>query len=127
MAKFKVGDRFVTKFNSLGTIINREHMHYEVKWDDVAVTCSYPTDWFDDYHSRNGTLVTGMPYAHPGYYLDGREYEPFKVINDWDLSYALGCVIKYVARAGRKTNDPIPDLEKARNYLNMEIERLKNG
>lgn len=45
-----------------------------------------------------------------------------------NLTFNLGNVVKYVARAGRKTNDPIEDLRKARFYLNREIERLaKDG
>jgi hypothetical protein len=34
-------------------------------------------------------------------------------------------VIKYVARAGRKTDNPIEDLEKAKWYIEREIEKLK--
>ena len=41
-----------------------------------------------------------------------------------NLSFNLGNVVKYVARAGRKTDDPIEDLRKAQFYLNREIERL---
>lgn len=41
-----------------------------------------------------------------------------------NLSFNLGNVVKYVARAGRKTDDPEEDLLKALFYLRREIERL---
>ncbi len=41
-----------------------------------------------------------------------------------EFSYSLGCVIKYVWRAGLKSENPIEDLLKARQYLDFEIERL---
>jgi hypothetical protein len=42
-----------------------------------------------------------------------------------NLTFNAGNVVKYVARAGRKTDDPIEDLRKARFYINREIERLQ--
>lgn len=49
--------------------------------------------------------------------------EPINVIEAWELRFHLGCVVKYICRAGRKGNR-IDDLKKARWYLNREIERL---
>lgn len=46
-----------------------------------------------------------------------------RLIETFDLNFALGNVIKYVVRAGRKTSDPRDDLEKARWYLEREIAR----
>lgn len=61
---------------------------------------------------------------HPSHYADGRQYEPIKVIKDWDLNFNLGNTVKYISRAGRK-DDIIQDLEKAKFYLEAEIEWLK--
>lgn len=58
----------------------------------------------------------------PAHYLAGREYEPRKVIEDWDLGFYLGNTVKYIARAGRK-NDRLEDLKKAKQYLEWEIEK----
>jgi hypothetical protein len=41
------------------------------------------------------------------------------------LNFNLGNVVKYVARAGRKTCDPKEDLKKAQWYLIREIYRLE--
>jgi hypothetical protein len=61
---------------------------------------------------------------HPAHYTAGRRFEPLEVIIDWELSFCLGTVLKYVSRAGRK-GDAIEDLKKARTYLNREIRRLQ--
>lgn len=50
--------------------------------------------------------------------------EPITVIQDWKLSFCLGNVIKYIGRAEHKGNK-LADLEKAADYLRMEIEMLK--
>lgn len=61
----------------------------------------------------------------PDHYVSGRVYEPRKVIRDWGLNFNLGCVVKYVSRAGRKGN-ALEDLKKARQFLDFEIEELQS-
>lgn len=64
--------------------------------------------------------------CHPSHYCFGK-YEPVKVIQDWGLSFCLGNVIKYLARAGRKDgNSKLQDLLKAKQYIEFEIEELEN-
>ncbi|MBR0204183.1 MAG: DUF3310 domain-containing protein [Synergistaceae bacterium] len=60
---------------------------------------------------------------HPDYY-QANGYEAIDYIEAHGLNFNLGNVIKYVTRAGRKTDDPVPDLEKARFYLEREIKHL---
>ena len=60
----------------------------------------------------------------PSHYTAGRKYEPKDVIRDWELNFNLGSAVKYISRAGRK-GDKIEDLEKARQFLDFEIEALK--
>jgi hypothetical protein len=43
----------------------------------------------------------------------------------FDKNYRLGCVLKYLWRAGKKTADPLVDLKKARTYIDSEIARLE--
>jgi hypothetical protein len=50
-------------------------------------------------------------------------YEAIKVIEAWGLGFCLGNCVKYIARAGKK-GDAIEDLEKARWYLDREINKL---
>jgi hypothetical protein len=42
-----------------------------------------------------------------------------------NLMNNLGNVVKYVLRAGHKTEDPLTDLRKAAWYINREIKRLE--
>lgn len=66
-------------------------------------------------------------HLHPKYYNTGN-YEVIDVIDDWQLDFSLGCVLKYVARAGRKDPDKaIDDLEKAKNYIDFEIKKIRKG
>lgn len=78
---------------------------------------------------------------HPSYYGGDTTYEAIKVIEAWKLEFNLGNTVKYISRAGkkgvlptfvddkeqRKTNltNTITDLEKAKWYLEREIENLK--
>lgn len=59
------------------------------------------------YKSRNGKSVM----------------EPIEVIQNWDLNFCLGNVVKYVFRAGSKPGESrLKDLEKAKTYIEFEIE-----
>jgi len=70
---------------------------------------------------------------HPSHY---NQYQGFEVIDvcvqlvgpDGKSGFNLGNAFKYIARAGWKNPDNhIEDLEKARFYLHLEIERLKKA
>lgn len=61
---------------------------------------------------------------HPSHYTHGK-YEAIDVIEDWKLNYNLGNVLKYVCRAGKK-DDIVQDLEKAKWYIDREINRIKS-
>ena len=63
---------------------------------------------------------------HPNHYGGkDNQYEAIKVIEAWDLNFSLGNVLKYISRSGKKSKNPIEDLEKAAKYLNFEIKRMK--
>ena len=52
--------------------------------------------------------------------------QPIDLINAQNLNFNLGNVVKYVCRAGKKQGENIlSDLEKAKDYINFEIERVK--
>ena len=62
---------------------------------------------------------------HPAYYKTGG-IEAIDVIEAWNLGFCLGNTIKYISRAGRKSDKVLEDLQKAVWYLNREINSLKN-
>lgn len=61
--------------------------------------------------------------SNPSHYVEGRKYEPRKVISDWGLNFNLGNAIKYISRAGRK-GSASEDLRKAIQYIEFELEDL---
>lgn len=61
---------------------------------------------------------------HPAYYKTG-DIEAIDVIEAWNLDFCLGNTVKYISRAGRKSDKVIEDLEKAAWYLNRKINSLK--
>lgn len=71
------------------------------------------------------TLVSSMKEQvnHPDHYKSGK-FEVIEIIEEFNLGFNLGNVIKYVLRAGKK-NNTIEDLKKAIKYLEFEIAKLE--
>ena len=57
---------------------------------------------------------------HPAHYNFGN-IEPIDVIEDWDLTYHEGNIIKYIAR-GMHKGDYLENLKKAQYYLNRAVQ-----
>jgi hypothetical protein len=94
------------------------------------------TDLDLDREPRGGSTVADVPrsdfpddagHRRTGYYnLPGwHGLDCLDVIAALNLNFALGSALKYLWRAGRKTPDRIQDLEKARDFIDREIRRLK--
>lgn len=63
---------------------------------------------------------------NPAHYRDGK-IEVIDYIEDKGFGYNLGNVIKYVSRAGKKSDKIVEDLEKAKWYLEREINKVNNS
>ena len=63
---------------------------------------------------------------HPEYYKVGG-IEAIDVIEDWKLDFCLGNAIKYIARAGKKSDDVKTDLEKAAWYIKRHKIGIERG
>ena len=61
---------------------------------------------------------------HPSHYNVG--IETIDYIESWEMNFNIGNVIKYATRAGFKENQ-LEDLEKAKWYIDREIQRLSKG
>ena len=61
----------------------------------------------------------------PTYYQRGT-IDVWHFIRDQGLNFHLGNAIKYICRAGYKTNSKIQDLEKAIHYLENELHHEKD-
>jgi hypothetical protein len=68
---------------------------------------------------------------HPQHYGGAENlYEAIKVIEAWELGFNLGNTVKYISRFGKKQNKEnnlFQDLEKAKWYLEREINKLKTN
>lgn len=60
---------------------------------------------------------------HPSHYNAGK-IEVIAAIEDWQLNFHLGNVVKYVARSEHKGRQ-LEDLKKARWYLDRFIQTLE--
>ena len=59
---------------------------------------------------------------HPPHYGGAdNPYEAIKVIEAWGLGFNLGNTVKYISRAGKKSDMDVQDLKKALWYLAREI------
>lgn len=62
---------------------------------------------------------------HPPHY-NSNKYEAIDIIEDWELDFHLGNVVKYISRAGKKDeNTELQDLKKALWYMNRKIKKLE--
>ena len=52
------------------------------------------------------------------------EYDLIDVIQDYNLNFSRGNVIKYIVRAGKK-DDELQDLLKAKDYIEREIQYVR--
>ena len=59
------------------------------------------------------------------HYENGKNYDVIDIINDYQLNFSRGNILKYVIRAGKK-RDELNDLLKAKDYLEREIKLLRN-
>ena len=76
----------------------------------------------DIYHAKLWTEAEAIEdkVNHPKHYTNG-DIEPIDYINGNNMDYLEGNIIKYISRY--KLKNGLEDLEKARFYLNMLIER----
>jgi hypothetical protein len=63
---------------------------------------------------------------HPKHYRSETGFEAIDVIEAWGLDFSLGNAVKYISRAGLKSQDrEIEDLEKAAWYIRRRIHSLR--
>lgn len=100
-------------------------VHYDTNGNEIyEEDCTndaptYPQEQLADIEHRE---AVNEAVNHPDYYKRGG-VEAIDAIEAWELGFNLGNVVKYIARAGRKTADSLQDLRKAAWYLDREIKR----
>lgn len=63
-----------------------------------------------------------MTDIRPNYYRGRSGQDVFDLVDDFELDFYSGNILKYVIRAGRKSPTKLDDLLKARTYINRLIE-----
>ena len=79
------------------------------------------TDYFGEVSKQQANILIDHPQHYGG---SENPYEAIKVIEAWNLDFALGNVIKYINRAGKK-GSKLEDLKKAQWYMNRAIEQAE--
>ena len=92
-------------------------VYYDVSGNEIDNLPTRAQEQLADIEHREEKAVN-----HPDYYKRGG-IEAIDAIEAWGLGFNLGNVVKYIARAGRKTKDGLQDLKKAEWYLNREIKK----
>lgn len=99
---------FTTK-NGVGRLVNRSGNTQGY----ALVSALTPID--EDTLTESAEVTEEVPHYNTS------SIEVIDAIEEWDLGFNLGNVVKYVARAGKKTEDTSADLVKAYRYLYREI------
>ena len=109
-------DTFVAEFENVTDL--SEFMDTELhNYDDRYMNLNYRYTTLDYKKNNQNT-----PKHYQG------TIQPIDLINAQDLNFNLGNVVKYVCRAGKKQGENVlSDLDKAKNYINYEIERIKKN
>lgn len=80
----------------------------------------------EDADTQMGTAPTSDHVNHPVHYTSHPSGIECIQITE-HMGFCLGNAVKYIWRAGLKSEDPIKDLEKAAWYIAREVDRLRKG
>lgn len=127
MSKFKAGDRVVTtgveaSNNGISGFIDKINTTggYGVILDDRIYSMYFAED-----ELQSEGAAANDDVNHPSHYTSYKGIEVIQLTEQ--MNFNRGNSVKYVARAGLKNPETeIQDLEKAKWYLEREIQRLKN-
>ena len=106
---------------------------FVAEFENVTELCDFMDTELHNYNEK----YTNLDYKVKGWYKMNNQntpkhyqgtIQPIDLINAQNLNFNLGNVVKYVCRAGKKQGENVlSDLEKAKNYINYEIERIKKN
>ena len=107
--------------------MNKQELIKELKKEIILEPVTYSADGHNQGIKKAIKIIEEhfpSPSSTPPHYQG--TIQPIDLINAQDLNFNLGNVVKYVCRAGKKQGENIlSDLEKAKDYINFEIERVK--
>lgn len=119
--KFKAGDKIIYFFRHDGYPLDLDET-YTIK-DSYITLEEVPEEFF--YYSTYFKLVEqNEKVNNPKHYNKGK-IEVIDFIEDQNLGFCLGNVVKYICRSDSKNETPLEDLKKARYYINREIKKYE--
>ena len=80
-------------------------------------------DWTIDEYNKHIKEDKGMRGTQIHYEATG-DYDVIDIIQDYKLNFNRGNIVKYILRCGKK-DDEIRELNKAKDYIEREIQYLK--
>lgn len=105
--------------------MNKQELIEKLENEFIADPVIDLAEGYNDGMRRALTIVRQHFHSNTPPHYQGT-IQPIDLINAQDLNFNLGNVVKYVCRAGKKQGENIlTDLEKAKDYINFEIERVK--
>ena len=109
-----LNDYYRTKMN-LGEYYESLDKREDLRYNDCPVAmpnlgCEDPGDTFSVRNQQVG-----------GNHYQGKPYQPWDIIDTWELNYYEGNVLKYLLRWRYKNG--LEDLKKAKHYLEYLIEK----
>lgn len=113
--KVSPNDNQSEKVNEVAPVISK------TETTESYITADSVKDLYDVTTDKKSNRITNV-IDHPSHYNRGK-IEVIDFIEDQGLSFHLGNVIKYIARAGSK-GDKLEDLKKARWYLDRYINEV---
>jgi len=111
--KYKKGEKY---------ILDNDKLFNDEEFAFVYPKCEMMEEHFEEIQTEqtgDEFVIKNEKVKHPSHYNQG-EFEVIDVINDWNLNFNLGNVIKYIARADYK-GDRKENLQKALFYLKYEL------
>lgn len=103
---------------------NKDILGTAFKWADTPEGISF-------WNQVNSGEITKLEKRKPSmrgtrthYENSTGKYDVIDIINDYGLNFNRGNIVKYVLRCGKKDNS-IQELEKAKDYIERELEILR--
>jgi hypothetical protein len=119
-----VGRRFVSNVKQgwEGAILKVNSNNFVIKYSDERTTYDISIETVINTF-KNGDWILLSNKTTPKHYNNGKHYDLIDVGTDYNLNFFRFNVLKYICRAGKKENE-IQDLQKAKDYLEREIDYL---
>lgn len=103
--------------------LTEEELNQSFEFWDKYVSEQVPNERLKEVMKKAEGLLHD-PVNHPTHYTNHQSGIECIQVTEY-MNFCLGNAVKYIWRAGIKSDNPVEDLQKAIWYINREIERIK--